>query len=326
MADLLADQDVSKMSVRQLKTYIHTAGLPTNDCVEKAELVARAQQAKERFVANPHLDPRLQGSGDLPSGGFFKTTASFHGYDCILAGSKACDPAQQEPDAPDLLVLLMHGFGASANDFEDLPSQLMFKGSGLEDKKVVFAFPHAKRGALGVQEWWPIDVERWIMARFEGFEQLIQDAPTGMHSALEELGQVVRGVMQHFGGVPYHKVAFGGFSQGAMTALNLALNQCKVDENYLAGCFMLSGAPVAVAEWEALLQADPNMTKIPIFMSHGETDEVLPYPAARMCQSILEAHGFKVHFSQHPGGHGVGGKRVYAEFIAFLKEMAEKAD
>jgi len=144
MADLLADQDVSKMSVRQLKTYIHTAGLPTNDCVEKAELVARAQQAKERFVANPHLDPRLQGSGDLPSGGFFKTTASFHGYDCILAGSKACDPAQQEPDAPDLLVLLMHGFGASANDFEDLPSQLMFKGSGLEDKKVVFAFPHAK--------------------------------------------------------------------------------------------------------------------------------------------------------------------------------------
>lgn len=59
----------------------------------------------------------------------------------------------------DLVVIMLHGYGASNSDFVPLAKLLLsLPGGPLAGKTVAWVFPQAPAGSTGAAEWWQIDV------------------------------------------------------------------------------------------------------------------------------------------------------------------------
>ena len=60
---------IESMSIKELKEYINSAGLPVDDCIEKHELQARAGEAwyeLERQQSAKAAQPRRTSAADIP--------------------------------------------------------------------------------------------------------------------------------------------------------------------------------------------------------------------------------------------------------------------
>ena len=94
------------------------------------------------------------------------------------------------------------------------------------------------------------------------------------------------------------KLVLGGFSQGGMLALDVALHSAVA----LAGLVVLSGTHVAAREWAARFEARRGL---PVFMSHGRADEILSFGVAEGLRGTLSAQGLPVEWVPFQGGHGI---------------------
>ena len=297
--------DVDKMSVSQLKQYISAAGLSYADCLEKSDLRLRAARAKDVFAA------REAAAG---GGGSGARRRSIGGFDCLLVGPESdCD----------LVVVLMHGFGATNDDFADLPEALAQSSAALARLRALYVFPQAPTGAMGVPEWWSIDVQRWMMLRFSNdagaLRVLAEETPPGLEAARERLERLAVEACG-LAGVAPERAAIGGFSQGAMTALDVVLNA----ESGFESAFMISGAPIALEQWPATFarRGEAFARGLRVFTSHGTRDEVLPYAGAELCRRLLEERGVAVEHVSHGGSHTVGPEPVLEGLAAFLAAAA----
>ena len=75
--------------------------------------------------------------------------------------------------------------------------------------------------------WWHLDAMKWMMAAQQGGDalaQLIREEPPGLEDARERLAQLVGEAREMAGGLALDRVVLCGFSQGAMTAMDLALH------------------------------------------------------------------------------------------------------
>lgn len=98
-------------------------------------------------------------------------------------------------------------------------------------------------------------------------------------------------------GLPPSALALMGFSQGAMTALEVGLRGPVPPAAILA----YSGALLAPETLAAEIRARP-----PVLLVHGEADEVVPAWASRFAESALRAAGVPVETLFRPGlGHGI---------------------
>jgi phospholipase/carboxylesterase len=107
------------------------------------------------------------------------------------------------------------------------------------------------------------------------------------------------------------KMALGGFSQGAMLSLDVALSS----DFPLAGLVLLSGTHIAAKVWGEALASKGST--FPIFMSHGRDDSMLPFGAAERLQGILRESGIEVDWHPFRGGHGIP-PEVVSALGAFL--------
>jgi phospholipase/carboxylesterase len=93
---------------------------------------------------------------------------------------------------------------------------------------------------------------------------------------------------------PEGKLILGGFSQGAIMTL-AAIGQ---DPSRFAGAVLLSGAPI-----------DPSLVGslegLPVFVSHGDDDEVLPASGADEIVRLLESRGARVVSFRYEAGHTI---------------------
>lgn len=106
---------------------------------------------------------------------------------------------------------------------------------------------------------------KWFSAAQMGGDalgKLIREMPPGLQECRTRLKQLVSEVRSHVRDIGMEKVVFAGFSQGAMTAMDLALHH----DTTLAGVAMLSGAPIVVEEWA---QRVGKHKGIKVFISHG---------------------------------------------------------
>ena len=106
-------------------------------------------------------------------------------------------------------------------------------------------------------------------------------------------------------GVDYSKLMLSGFSQGAMTALDLALHLPK--EKAVAGVTVISGSTIVVDQWKERLKEHPG---IKVLVTHGQTDMVLPCVASGWLNDLLKSGGASVQYELHPGGHDLGGPNI----------------
>jgi phospholipase/carboxylesterase len=197
------------------------------------------------------------------------------------------------------LLVLFHGFGAPATDLVPLHRALDVP------REVRFVFPAApielEPGApeeFSPRAWWLIDILGLRQAIAEGRAvDLAREKPPG----LDEARALVDGLLSALEtelDAPLERVVLGGFSQGAMLACDVALRSTRSP----AGLVLLSGAPVAVPEWRILA---PARKGLPVLMSHGRSDPILPFAGGEYLRDLLREAGLAVEFIEWNGGHGV---------------------
>ena len=208
---------------------------------------------------------------------------------------------------------------ASNSDFADMPTMLNSAAPQLAGtKRIGWVFPQAPVGDMGATAWWTLDPMKWMMAAqtgSAGIATLIREEPPGLAECREKMATLVGEVRAAFGDLPMAKLGLAGFSQGAMTVMDLALH---LDET-VAGVTMLSGAPIVVEQWAVRLKQHKG---IRVLVTHGTSDQVLPFAASGWTKQLLESGGAAVNLQTHSGGHELGDSATIASIMAFWALIA----
>jgi phospholipase/carboxylesterase len=198
-------------------------------------------------------------------------------------------------------VVLLHGFGAPGDDlagFADIlpvpPGTTVVFPEALHDLADLAVDPMY----AGARAWWMIDMARLDHAiRTGAIRDLTGEIPQGLKEAREAMIAFLD-ALEKEEGVSLDRLVLGGFSQGAMLALDVALR----NERKLAGLVLLSGTYIAEREWQPLMSARRGT---PVFQSHGAADPLLPFTVAEKLRDALRDAELDVTFDRFEGGHGI---------------------
>lgn len=220
----------------------------------------------------------------------------FGGLEVIVLGGNDGLGGGQGP-----LCVLLHGFGASGTDLVPL-GRMLGGPPGLR-----FAFPAAPLslggdgdyfGMADSRAWWLIDIERFQRRLLGGrIDDLVREEPEGLGAAREQLSAALTELQRELA-VPAGQLVLGGFSQGAMLSLDVALRT----ELGLRGLILWSGTLIAEPQWRQHL---PGRRGLHVLQSHGRQDPLLPYGIATTLRSQLGAAGLVVDWHEFTGGHEI---------------------
>jgi phospholipase/carboxylesterase len=194
------------------------------------------------------------------------------------------------------LVVLMHGFGAPGTDLVPLAREM----AGPPGTRFVLPeAPLVLPPELGAgRAWWLIDIMRMQLALMTGrVRDLTREVPEGMQSAREHVLALLEALDAELS-LDRSKLVLGGFSQGAMLACDVALRTSEP----LAGLLLMSGTFLAADEWTPLM---PSRAGLPVLMSHGRQDPLLPFELAEQLRDALREAGLPVTWVPFEGGHGI---------------------
>jgi phospholipase/carboxylesterase len=202
------------------------------------------------------------------------------GLDVVVTG---------EGDGP--VVVLMHGFGAPA---EDLVPLARYVDAPPGTRWVFPAAPMELGSPFGeARAWWMIDTARFVRDLESGRGATwTTEVPAGLAEARERVIALCAEVRARLG----ERLVLGGFSQGAMLACDVALRTPEP----LAGLALLSATIVAEDEWRPRFRARRGLR---VFQSHGRADPLLPYAVAERLRMLWEDGGADVEFVGFGGGH-----------------------
>lgn len=235
------------------------------------------------------------------------------------------------------LVVLLHGYGAPGRDLVPL-SQVLSAPAGTR-----FAFPAAPLSlgpSLGPafadmfdsRAWWHIDIERFerVLGQIDlrsgppslsspSLQALVNDEPAGLASAREKLLAALD-AMERALAVPSGQIVLGGFSQGSMLSLDLALRSPRK----LAGLILYSTTMLCRGEWLAGMAARQGLR---VFQSHGTQDPLLPFFIAEGLRDALRQAGLSVEFLPFRGAHEIPSPvlRGTGEFLHAVLSRAARA-
>lgn len=192
------------------------------------------------------------------------------------------------------VVVLLHGFGAPGTDLVPLWREIAVS------KSTRFVFPEAPLELSimpGARAWWNIDVSRFESTLTSGGDlmALTREVPEGLAASREKIVALLDAVDRDLGA---SHVVLGGFSQGAMLALDVALRS----ERPLAGLVLMSATLIAADEWTPLL---PQRRGLPVLQSHGRSDPLLPFAIAEHLRDLLQKAGLDLRFVPFNGGHAI---------------------
>lgn len=179
--------------------------------------------------------------------------------------------------APRQLVVLLHGVGADGNDLIELAPAL---ASALPE--AAFVAPHAPE---------PCDMApfgyQWFSLRARRPEALL----LGVQAVAPIVNAFLDAELERYR-LGDHQLALVGFSQGTMTALHVALRRPRA----LAGVLGYAGALLGPDRLTREVRSRP-----PVFLIHGDADEVVPVHAMYAAVAALQAAGVPVQWSVRPG-------------------------
>ena len=255
-------------------------------CATRTTTLERSSRALLALAALASPEPagcrRLAASAPGPTG--IEATGTWGGLRARTAG---------ERQHPRQVVILLHGWGAPGDDLVPLGEPLAAPGR-------LLVFPEAPLPAMaGGRAWWPLDLARMQAARARGEERALrQETPQGLPDARARVTALVTEVTR-LTGVDPRAVFLGGFSQGAMVATDVTL----ASPGLVGGLIVLSGSIVAESEWRAHLPLLPP--GLPVLMSHGRGDPVLPFSFAEALRELFQAAHHPVTWVPFDGGHGI---------------------
>jgi phospholipase/carboxylesterase len=190
------------------------------------------------------------------------------------------------PRSPSGVLIWLHGLGADGHDFEPVVPLLR-----RPDLRVVL--PHAPvrpvtiNGGMRCRSWYD------IRQLAPGPDR--ESAVDIRHSA-EQVSRLVQA--QRTEGIPAHRIALVGFSQGGAIALHVALRWPE----RLAAVVALSTYLVLENTLDAE-RADAS-TGMPAFFGHGSFDNVVHPTRGRQAADRLSPH-LEVQWNRYPMDHAV---------------------
>jgi phospholipase/carboxylesterase len=195
------------------------------------------------------------------------------------------------------VVVLLHGFGAPGDDLVPL-HRVIDAPPGTR-----WVFPEAPLEPpelYGGRAWWRIDLARMQLALERGeARDLTREVPEGLGEARDRVMSLLDAVERELG-VPGSRVVLGGFSQGAMLSLDVALRSDRA----LAGLVLMSGTLLAEDEWVPRMPARRGMQ---VLQSHGQADPLLPFGIAERLRDELARAGCEVTWIPFRGQHEIPG-------------------
>jgi phospholipase/carboxylesterase len=176
------------------------------------------------------------------------------------------------PERADRRLVLLHGWGADADDLLDLGQELL--GPEASDISVVaLRAPLPHPGGIG-RQWYDLGTPDW------------PELPAARADLLRRLQELAHSVA-----LP--RTVLLGFSQGAAMAIDVAVGSGLP----LAGLIGCSGYPHP--GWV------PQRPLSPILLIHGREDLVVPYAACEALAQTLQDSGGAVESLAFSGGHGI---------------------
>ena len=162
----------------------------------------------------------------------------------------------------------------------------------IPEKFSIIAVQAPLKDPLGGYSWWNVE-ERFDLASHA--------------NTINKLTKFIQAVPLFYELKPSKNIALG-FSQGG-AILSILLQQ---KPSLFAAVGLLASFVIPIS--------DARGTEIPIFIGHGETDDVIPITKAEQGVNHLQSLGFNVQYFTDPVGHKIGtqGMRELKRWIAEL--------
>jgi len=182
---------------------------------------------------------------------------------------------------PGAAVIWLHGLGADGHDFEPIVPELRLP------KPVRFVFPHAPVRPVTINQG--MRMRAWYdIFQFGGGPE-DEAGIRASQKLVEKLVEAEKG----------KKIVLAGFSQGGAIVLQTALRHPE----RLAGVLALSTyLPLAATLEKERSAANKDL---PIFMAHGQLDDIIPIDRAKRSHEVLERLGYPVTWKDYPMPHSV---------------------
>ena len=188
-------------------------------------------------------------------------------------------------------IILFHGYGADAQDLAPLSEVIPTRS------KCNWFFPQGPLdiplGGYGIgKAWWPIPIDRYQAAGAS--LDVSSEVPKGIERLRSEFQKWL--LMKK---LDPNKTLIAGFSQGGMLALDLFFSFPQSFQ----GLALLSSNLIN----KSYLKSIPTeLVKNKLgFISHGNSDPVLPIQGARSAESFLTSSGMKTKTVYFGGGHEI---------------------
>jgi phospholipase/carboxylesterase len=213
------------------------------------------------------------------------------------------------PD-PRACVVILHGLGADGNDFVPITQELDLRGVG----PIRYVMPSAPvmpvsiNGGYRMRAWYDILPTSDLGKR---------EDEGGLRGSCAAITQLIEREIQR--GIQPERIVVMGFSQGCAMALMTGLRFA----HKLAGIVALSGYLPLPASTQAERHAANAHT--PIFMAHGQYDDVVPMARGRSAFEQLLALGHPVEWHDYAMDHSLCLEEVRDLNAWLLKTLAAPA-
>jgi phospholipase/carboxylesterase len=200
---------------------------------------------------------------------------------------------------PQAAVIWLHGLGADGHDFEPIVPELRLA------KPVRFVFPHAPVRPVTVNQG--MRMRAWYdILQFGGGPE----DEAGVRASQKRVDEMIAAEKKR----GMKKIILAGFSQGGAIALHTALRHPEKLDAVLA---LSTYLPL-----NATLEAERSKAnqEVPVFMAHGQYDDIIPLARAEQSRAILERLGYKVEWHVYPMPHSVCPEEI-VHLSEFLRRL-----
>ncbi len=202
-------------------------------------------------------------------------------------------------------VIWLHGLGASGHDFEPIVPELKLP----TQPGIRFIFPHAPvrpitiNGGASMRGWY--DITSLVFTEREHDAEGIGESVQHINALIEQ--EIERGI-------PAKQIILAGFSQGGAIAYQAGLSS----EHQLGGILALSTyLPMSSDELSNVVE---ERKSLPLFVAHGEQDDVIDIKYAEQSVEKLKADGFNPQWHSYAMPHSVSLEEVN-DISAWFKRL-----
>lgn len=190
---------------------------------------------------------------------------------------------------PAVSVIWLHGLGADGSDFVPIVRELDLTGC----PAIRFIFPHAPTMPITINNGYVMRAWYDIF----GADLTAKEDEIGLRKSQAAIEQLI--TQENLRGINTDRIILAGFSQGCAITLQTGLRHPQ----RLAGLLCLSGyLPI-----HATLTSERHVANhdTPIFLAHGQGDQIIPINRAKASREVLQTLGYQVEWHEYMMQHSV---------------------